>query len=203
MLPGRCAGCGASGVVLCPSCVAAASGPVRPPEAVSDLVAIGPYAGVLREAVLAFKFAGVVAVASVFADMLGALVEERGCDALCVVPAPTNPRRRRRRGFDQSEGLARALAIRLHFRYEPALVRDAGVASSRPQGELDAVARSALSPATFLLERVPVGDVLVVDDVVTTGATLSAARATLAAAGVRATIVAVAATQLRDDRCGS
>ena len=97
------------------------------------------------------------------------------------------PARRRARGYDQSELLARAVARRLAVPARPLLRRRPG----RPQTGLDRAGRSAgpgydaLRPAT--------GRVLLVDDVSTTGATLRAAVDALRCAGAVDVAAAVVA----------
>jgi predicted amidophosphoribosyltransferase len=104
-----------------------------------------------------------------------------------VTWVPTAPGRRRARGYDQSELLARAVARRLGRPARGLLRRRPG----RPQTGLDRAGRSAGPGYDTLV--VPGGPVLLVDDVCTTGATLRGAVAALRAAGaegVTATVVA-------------
>ena len=107
-----------------------------------------------------------------------------------VTWAPTHPARRRRRGFDQAELLARAMARPLGVPVRPLLRRTdrAGPQTGRTRAE------RLVAPAFVALEPVR-GRVAVVDDVVTTGATLRAAVLALEGAGARSALaLAVAAT---------
>jgi len=104
-----------------------------------------------------------------------------------VTWVPTAPVRRRARGYDQSELLARALARRLAVPARPLLRRRPG----RAQTGLDRAAR-ACGPGYDALGR-PGGLVLVVDDVSTTGATLRDAVAALRTAGAEEVVAAVVA----------
>lgn len=96
---------------------------------------------------------------------------------LVVTWVPTSPSRRRSRGFDQSELLARAVARRLGASPQRLLQRRPGPA----QTGLDRAARER-SAGYRAITRAG-GPVLLLDDVCTTGSTLRAASAALAAAG--------------------
>lgn len=94
-----------------------------------------------------------------------------------VTWAPTSRRRRRARGYDQAELLARAVARRSRLRSRPLLRR----LSEQPQTGRGR--RDRLAGPRFVAAAVPGATVLVVDDVWTTGATLSAAGTALRNAG--------------------
>jgi ComF family protein len=149
--------------------------------ALGDAMAAAPYDGPLREIIHAWKFDGRQPIAR----RLGALVRERCAEVLdgadAAVPVPMTPWRRWRRGFNQADDLARRLGLPVmrplaRWRPRPA---QASLHSDRR--------RQNLAGAIFVLphRRASVqGRVLVlVDDVVTTGATLEACAAALRQAG--------------------
>lgn len=102
--------------------------------------------------------------------------------------APTSDGRRRVRGYDQAELLARALARRWNRPCVPVLRRARGPAQA---GQTAAARRH--NPAFMPLRGVP-GPVVLVDDVITTGATVAAAARALRGAGAT-TVAAVAAAR--------
>jgi predicted amidophosphoribosyltransferase len=147
------------------------------------------YEGDGRRLLHSLKYRNGRAVAGALGSAMAALVDPGEVDV--VTWAPTSATRRRARGYDQAEVLARAVARHLGVPRRRLLRRTdhTGPQTGRRRAE-----RLARAP-TFVPARAVSGRVLVVDDVVTTGATLHAASSALLAAGatsVRA--VAAAAT---------
>jgi predicted amidophosphoribosyltransferase len=204
VLPRDCAGCSAPGRTLCARCAQAlAGGPVqaRPtpaPPGLPPLVAAAAYDGVVRSLLLAHKERGRLALAAPLGRALAGAAARHGRDAL-LVPVPSSPAAVRARGHDHARRLAAAAARRLGTRALPVLVHARGV---EDQSGLDAAARAAnLAGALQARRRLDGLVVVVVDDVVTTGATLAEAARALRAAGaeVRGAAV-VAATVSRRSR---
>lgn len=146
------------------------------------------YEGVGREVVARLKYRNARSAVPWLAGGLAALVEQRGTIGLDVVTwVPTTTARRRARGFDQGRLLATALAGPLGLPCRPLLRRLAGP----PQTGATRAAR--LVGPRLALRRAPPPGVLLVDDVVTTGATLAAAGRALRAGGAEHLGAAVAA----------
>ncbi len=180
VFPLVCPGCGGRGAPLCPRCADRLRPPVvaAPPEGVDAWCAPFAYEGAGRELVARVKYRNVRAVVPWLASAMVVAAREGGLvDGCTVTWAPTTPARRRARGFDPAELLARAVARRMHARCAGVLDRLPGP----PQTGLTAAARRR-GPAFVARRRVP-ARVLVVDDIATTGATLTAAAVTLRAAG--------------------
>jgi ComF family protein len=155
--------------------------------------AAGAYSGTLRDALHALKFGGKRALAG----PLSALVLEQ-CGALlgphvdALVPVPLAHERERERGFNQAALLAAHLAAASGLPSKPRwLSRRRG---TRPQTELTAPERRANVARAFAASsRVAGAHVVLVDDIVTTGATAAECARTLRAAGARAVgVLAVA-----------
>jgi predicted amidophosphoribosyltransferase len=137
--------------------------------------------GPARALVAALKFRGALPVADLMAAQIVASAPHDLLAGATLVPVPLHPARRRARGFDQAALIAAALAQRSD-RPLVACLRRGGP----PTRQLGAgrAARRAAAERQLLRTRGPVpGDVLLVDDVHTTGATLDACARTLWAAG--------------------
>jgi ComF family protein len=156
------------------------------PPAFAYARAAARYEEVAREALHAFKFGGRRAMAGPLGDLLMEVAARglpQGLPDL-LVPVPLHPRRQRERGFNQASLLAHRLGRGLG---RP--VRDdvlARAVATQSQTALDASARKANVRGAFRLrrpEQVAGRHVLVVDDILTTGATLTECVHRLAEAG--------------------
>ncbi|MBD9480716.1 ComF family protein [Pseudoxanthomonas sp. PXM02] len=202
----RCLVCrerGHKGVDLCASCaeqppwnlvccercglpmpVAGACGDcLRKPPALTHTRAVFVYGFPLDRLVPRFKFHRDLAAGRLMAGLMaGSLASAPRPDA--IVPVPLHVHRMRQRGYDQALELARPLAASLGLPLRTDLLQR--VRATAPQSELDAdqrqrnVARAFVVPPAVL----PPPHVALVDDVMTTGATLQAAARTLLKAGV-------------------
>ena len=157
----------------------------------------GVYTGNLRRAILHLKFRRRASLGT----RLGALLA-RGWDNLpdmssaIVVPVPLHPSRKRERGFNQAEILARGLVRRLRRegKFTGLGFMTGSLKRTRatvPQVGLSEAARRENVQGVFSVRRpedVRDRTVVVVDDVMTTGATLSACAAALKQAGASAVL---------------
>lgn len=153
------------------------------------------YDGVLREAVQALKFAGKTALAAPLGDLLlDACASGLPVAPDVVVPVPLARSRERERGFNQAALLARRVARGLGLPLDARAARR--VRATRAQSELSGSERRANVRGAFAARPGPrlVGrHVLLVDDVLTTGATASeCARALLGAGALTVGALAVA-----------
>lgn len=196
LLPRTCAGCALPGAVLCRSCSALLTrprlaAPRRFPEGFPPTVAAGAYAGPVRPAVLAFKERGRAELAQPLGAALALAVAAvtsavPGRRSVVLVPVPSSRAALRTRGRDHVRELAGCAVTELRAAGLPAaesrllrrrgrVLDSAGLSAAQRRANLAGTFEPALP--------LPAGALLVlVDDVVSSGATLTEAAAVLGAA---------------------
>lgn len=196
LLAARCASCDRPGASPCRACHAALrpAAPEVDPAGLAGLITLLRYDGPARPLVARLKYGGRRQALGWLAAGLAERVRRRDDPAPVdvVTWAPTTDQHRRQRGFDHAELLARRVAAELGVPCRSLLRRLPGPAQT---GRHAAARRSDGPRFAVVTGAVPHGArVLVVDDVVTTGATLRAAVEAIAGAGGRAVPAAVART---------
>jgi ComF family protein len=187
LLPPRCPGCRREGSILCDACLAVAGRRLAEPAGVplglraplpEHLVQLewcGTFTGATRSALHALKYDGERRLARPLGGLLAARWRRAVAGGDLLVPVPIHPAKLRERGFNQASLLAREAGRRLRIEVAEVLTR---TEATRAQHALGRTARAENVAAVFSVT--PAGTrlvrdrwVVLVDDVVTTGATLS------------------------------
>jgi len=209
-LPARCSGCGREGAPLCATCLPELDArltipggtpiglPADLPAPLLQLEWCAPFSGPVRAALHDLKYAGERRLA----DPLGIAIARRwarvGTGAQVVVPVPVHAERERRRGYDQAILLATVVADALGLPLALALERGRATVAQFELGrdERTANVAGAFRPRASeprASDAIAGRWVLLVDDVVTTGATLAACATALERVGaVAVSAIAVA-----------
>lgn len=204
VVPPCCVACGASTDATDPLCAVCARAIARPASGrlrippLEACVAGVDFAGPVEDWVHRFKYPapGLRGLDPAPAALLGlwlraAAERAPGPPPERVVPVPLHARRLRSRGFNPAGVLARGLARELSVRFDPTALRR--IRDTESQTGLSRRARRRNVRGAFRARGRPADRIWLVDDVVTTGATLAEAARSLRRAGVRAVVGVCAA----------
>jgi ComF family protein len=173
-------------------------------------IAYGGYSDGLRELIQLLKYQGVRPAANVLGRMLAEAIlelsEDFGDSAPIVVPVPLHSSKQRQRGFNQSELIARAAIRNFFVRGVERLSLDTGLLErareTQSQTGLSADQRKANVRGAFRVtrrDRIAGRDILLIDDVFTTGTTLRECARVLRRAGAPRVFVATVARALKPE----
>lgn len=202
--PPSCAGCGKSGELFCLDCFSQVQIIKHPvckicgnsfPEAgvcnlckkdhppFSALRSWGLYEGSLRKALLSLKYESNIGLARTFASLLAPIFVETNWNVDLIIPVPLCKSHRRNRGYNQSELIAHPLSLALQIPLETNAIKRIKETSSQvdlSRSERFKNLKDAFSGNPAKLKN---KNVLLVDDIVTTGATLRSCSSALLDAG--------------------
>jgi ComF family protein len=172
--------------------------PVAMPVGLVQVEWCATYSGVVREAIHALKYRGERRLIGPLAEALAERWVRAAAGGDLLTWVPVHDSRRRERGFDQAELLARAMAARVGLPVQACLERQRRTVAQHSLGQRE---RAGNVGGVFAVARPSVDSlqrrwVVVVDDVMTTGATVSGCAAALRAAGA----VGVSAITVARDR---
>ncbi len=156
------------------------------------------YEGSVRESLHRYKFSSLTAYADIYSEFMGKCIDENGISCDIITWIPLSRRRLRKRGYDQAELLARLIAKRQGFHCVRLLKK---LRNNPPQSGTGGPEKrranvkgiySCIKP-----DLVKEKTILLIDDIVTTGATLSEAAGVLKKAGAAGVYCAAVARSMR------
>lgn len=195
-IPQLCSGCHqqlGGEIGLCASCRQALKPTIEEYSSLQrqrspHLVTLGRYQGIQRRAIRTFKYKGARDLAQPLGQALGKAVP-RDWQIQAVIAVPLHPRRERERGYNQAQLLALHIADILEVPCVNAISRTHWTGQQAKRGAHRELARNPFE----VTGHVPPGNLLLVDDVLTTGNTLRACRDVLQQVGAECLKYAVVA----------
>ncbi len=211
IFPPHCAGCQKGGAVLCSTCRASFTTGAAPTcrqcgrplpiiglcpycrsytTGLSGLYAVGSFQGALRSCIHALKYDGNTRLADPLGEVLAEGYMHWRITADVMLPVPLHLERQRQRGYNHAQLLAEACATRVHIPLRnDILIRhratSAQVGLNAQERQQNVTGAFECTPA-FKTGALSGRTILIIDDVYTTGATLSACAAPLFACGAKA-----------------
>jgi ComF family protein len=181
LVPPRCVRCGATGVAMCGACRSELPAPAEVARVafVDRVLCPWDYDGTARKLILDLKLRGLSAAADPLVAGMVDFALRKGLAGSWVTWVPCREVDRRRRGFDHAEVLARGVARGLGLPRRLVLSR---TGATLDQAGLGAAQRAQNLRHAFACGEVA-GRVVLVDDLVTTGATASACARVLRSSG--------------------
>ena len=203
VFPMHCCGCGREGIILCSQCVdglerlaspycriCAAPGVdgvcrwcLQYPRGFESLRSAFKFEGPLREAIHALKYRGVRASAEALSGLMGEYLDRNPVSVDAIVPVPLHSRRLRSRGYNQSSLLARGVGNHLDLPVSETLLLRTKDARPQIEAQTRVERRNNVSGGFRCREDASGLTILLIDDVATTGSTLSECAFALKAAG--------------------
>ncbi len=198
VFPPVCIGCGRVGVLLCPQCIA---GFTPAPTAIEHhrmaplvaLCAVGQFGGTLQQAIHALKYDHITDLAHPLGALMASRIRQAAWPRSLIVAVPLHENRLRQRGYNQSALLGGVIAGQLGWPHRSDLILRARATPS--QVGLNYQERQENVKGAFTVinaTELQGSEVILIDDVYTTGATIRECATTLLAAGastVRAMVV--------------
>ena len=204
--PPRCVNCGKIGESICISCLERierinpstchiCGTTINPTnkccrcsdniDGINGIFSLGIYKGVLKKAVIAIKYARNRNLAHKLIPLLSSLPCCQQWSIDLVVPIPTSANRKRARGYNQAEWIAKEFCLSNNLQFKPQALYK--IKDTRSQVGLSIKERVINVKDAFcaLNELVSSKKVLIIDDVITTGATLHSAAKVLKSAGAK------------------
>ena len=204
LLPLRCLGCGREGDLICPSCRQSLPSIRLPlcqrcgatvsegnlcrscinyPLTIDGIRSVFLFQSTVRQAILQLKYRHLKTIATPLSELLAEYLGSHPLKGEVIIPVPLHPKRLRERGYNQASLLAKELSRLVGLPVvEDTLIR---VRDALPQARTrSAIERRRNVQDAFVCHQGLEGkQILLIDDVCTTGATLDACATALKAAG--------------------
>ena len=157
-----------------------------------DLLVSSTYSGIMRKLIIDFKFKGKLSYGEIISEIMIEKLLERNLSEVVLTFVPMRPRRERERGYNQSKILAETIGKKLDLRCQEVFEK---VKDTKFQVGLKKDQRQENLKNAFAVKKTP-EEIIIVDDVITTGTTISELVKVAKAAGIKKVTALIAATEI-------
>lgn len=161
-------------------------------EGLDDLLVASTYAGIMRRLIIDFKFKGKLSYGEIISEIMIEKLLERNLSEIVLTFVPMHPRRERERGYNQSKILAETIAKKLDLKCQEVFEK---VKDTKFQVGLKKDQRQENLKNAFAVKKAP-EEMIIVDDVITTGTTISELVKVAKASGIKKVTALIAATEI-------
>ena len=161
-------------------------------EGLDDLLVASTYAGIMRRLIIDFKFKGKLSYGEIISEIMIEKLLERNLSEVVLTFVPMHPRRERERGYNQSKILAETIAKKLDLECQEVFEK---VKDTKFQVGLKKDQRQENLKNAFAVKKAP-EEIIIVDDVITTGTTISELVKVAKASGIKKVTALIAATEI-------
>lgn len=161
-------------------------------EGLDDLIVASTYAGIMRRLIIDFKFKGKLSYGEIISEIMIEKLLERNLSEEVLTFVPMHPRRERERGYNQSKILAETIAKNLDLKCQGVFEK---VKDTKFQVGLKKDQRQENLKNAFEVIKVP-QEIIIIDDVITTGTTISELVKVAKASGIKKVTALIAATEI-------
>lgn len=161
-------------------------------EGLDDLIVSSTYAGIMRRLIIDFKFKGKLSYGEIISEIMIEKLLERNLSDEVLTFVPMHPRRERERGYNQSKILAETIAKKLDLKCQEVFEK---VKDTKFQVGLKKDQRQENLKNAFEVIKIP-EEIIIVDDVITTGTTISELVKVAKASGIKKVTALIVATEI-------
>ena len=161
-------------------------------EGLDDLMVSSTYAGIMRRLIIDFKFKGKLSYGEIISEIMIEKLLERNLSEVVLTFVPMHPRRERERGYNQSKILAENIGKKLDLKCQEVFEK---VKDTKFQVGLKKDQRQENLKNAFAVKKAP-EEIIIVDDVITTGTTISELVKVAKSAGIKKVTALIAATEI-------
>lgn len=161
-------------------------------DGLDDLIVSSTYAGIMRRLIIDFKFKGKLSYGEIISEIMIEKLLEKNLSEVVLTFVPMHPRRERERGYNQSKILSETIAKKLDLKCQEVFEK---VKDTKFQVGLKKDQRQENVKNAFAVKKAP-EEIIIVDDVITTGTTISELVKVAKAAGIKKVTALIAATEI-------